>query len=99
MTGAGRVSYARRPLVPHAEQFHRAVRDRDPEGGADGAFDQMDVAAMGADQFGGDRKAEAAAAGAAEAWNASNRCSRAFCGTPGPVSETSMIATEPRGGR
>ena len=37
----------------------------DPEGGADGALDQMDVAAMGADQFGGDGKAKPAAAGAA----------------------------------
>lgn len=46
-----------RPLVADALQFHRAIRYRDPEGGADGAFDQMDVAAMGADQFGGNRKA------------------------------------------
>ena len=37
----------------------------DPEGRADGAFHQMDVAAMGADQFGGDRKAQPAAAGPA----------------------------------
>jgi hypothetical protein len=44
-----------RPLVADAQQFHRPVRDHDPEGGADGALDQMDVAAMGADQFGRDR--------------------------------------------
>src|SRR3954471_24248372 len=52
-----------RPLVPYALEFHRAVRDRDPEGGADGAFHQMNLAAMGADQFGGDRQPQAAAAG------------------------------------
>jgi hypothetical protein len=51
------------PFIADAEQFHRAVRDRDPEGRADGAFDQMDIAAMGADQFGRDRKAQPAAAG------------------------------------
>jgi hypothetical protein len=45
------------PLVADAQQFHRSVGNRDPEGGADGALDQMDVAAMGADQFGGNRKA------------------------------------------
>jgi hypothetical protein len=44
-----------RPLVADALQFHRPVRYGDPEGGADGAFDQMDIAAMGANQFGGDR--------------------------------------------
>jgi hypothetical protein len=53
------------PLVAHAHQFHRPVRDRDPKGRADGARHQMNVAAMGADQFGGDRKAEPAAAGPA----------------------------------
>src|SRR3984957_16638162 len=52
-------------LVAHAQQFHRTVRYRDPEGGADGAFDQMDFAAMGADQFGGDRQPQPAAAGPA----------------------------------
>ena len=57
--------YALRPLVADAQQFHRPVRDRDPEGGADGALDQMDVAAMGADQFGGNRQPEPAAAGPA----------------------------------
>src|SRR5215218_145834 len=50
------------PLVADGLQFHRAVRNRDPEGGADGAFDQVDIAAMGADQFGGDCQAKAAAA-------------------------------------
>src|SRR6266700_4866763 len=54
-----------RPLVADALQFHRAVRNRKPEGGTDGAFDQMDVAAMGADQFGGDRQSQAAATGPA----------------------------------
>jgi hypothetical protein len=54
-----------RPFAAHAHQFHRPVRNRDPEGGADGALHQMNVAAMGADQFGGNRKAEPAAAGPA----------------------------------
>ena len=54
-----------RALAAHALQFHRPVRYRDPERRSDGSFHQMDVAAMGADQFGGDRKAKSAAAGAA----------------------------------
>jgi hypothetical protein len=54
-----------RPLVADALQFHRPVGNGYPEGGADGALDQMDIAAMRADQFGGDRKAEPAAAGPA----------------------------------
>ena len=41
-----------RAFVADDLELHRAVGDRDPEGGADGALDQMDVAAMGADQFG-----------------------------------------------
>jgi hypothetical protein len=53
------------PLVAHAQEFHRPVRDGDPEGCPDGAFHQMDVAAMGADQFGGDGEAKPAAAGPA----------------------------------
>src|SRR5262245_32413061 len=53
------------PLVPHALQFHRAVGDRDAESGADGAFDEVDVAAMGADQLVGDGKAKSTAAEAA----------------------------------
>src|SRR5260370_28069673 len=53
------------PLVAYAQQFHRPVRYCDPEGRADGAFHQMDVAAMGADQFGGDREPQPAAAGPA----------------------------------
>src|SRR5262245_49691098 len=55
------------PLVPHAQKFHRAVGDHDAEGGADGAFDELDAPAMCADEFGRDRKAKAAAAGAAGA--------------------------------
>src|ERR1700741_2946067 len=54
-----------RPLAADGEQFHRAVRDHDPEGGADGAFDQLDFAAMGADELGGDGEAEPAAPWAA----------------------------------
>jgi len=54
-----------RPLVAHAQEFHRPVRYRDPEGRADGAFHQMDVAAMSADQLCRDRKSQPAAAGPA----------------------------------
>src|ERR1700721_4790076 len=55
--------HALRPgaLVADAQQFHRPVRYHDPEGGADGPLDQMDFAAMGANQFGGDGKPEPAA--------------------------------------
>jgi hypothetical protein len=62
---SGRRSLCPRPLVADAQEFHRPVRDDDPEGGPDGTFDQMNVAIMGADQFGGDRKSEPAAAGPA----------------------------------
>ena len=51
-----------RALVADGEQFHRPVRDDDPESGADRALDQRDLAAMGADQLGGDGKAQPAAA-------------------------------------
>jgi hypothetical protein len=46
-----------RPLVADGQEFHRPVRHHDPEGGANGALDQVDVAAMGAHQFGGDGQA------------------------------------------
>src|SRR5712672_1909459 len=46
-------------------EFHGAVGNHDPEGGAQGALDQMDVAAMEADQFGRDGQAEPTAAGSA----------------------------------
>src|ERR1700722_8057850 len=52
-----------RPLVADAEQFHRPVRYRDPEGCPDGALDEVYVPAMGATQLGGDRKPKPAAAG------------------------------------
>ncbi len=52
-----------RPLVADAQEFHRPIGNRNPERGADGTFHQMDVAAMGADQFGGDRKPKSTAAG------------------------------------
>src|SRR5947199_3571811 len=47
------------PLMANALQFHRTVRDGDAEGGADGAFDKVDVTAVGADQLSGDGKAKA----------------------------------------
>src|ERR1700744_2336573 len=48
------------PFVADGQQFHRAVRDHDPEGGAEGALDEVDIAIMGADQLGGDRKTQPA---------------------------------------
>jgi hypothetical protein len=45
-----------RPLVAHAQELHRPVRNRDAEGRADGSFHQMNFPVMGANQFGGDRK-------------------------------------------
>src|SRR5271154_1493478 len=56
-----------RALVADGEQLHRPVRDHDPERGPDGALDQRDGAAMGADELGGDGKPKPAAAGAAGA--------------------------------
>ena len=50
---------------------------------------------MGANQFGGDRKSQPAAARTARGLERLEQMSRAFAGTPGPVSETSMMATEP----
>jgi len=50
------------PLVAHAQEFHRPVGYGDPEHRADGPLHQVNLAAMGADQFGGDRKPEPAAA-------------------------------------
>ena len=48
-------------------QRHRAIRNRDPEGRADRAFHQMEIAAMGADQFGCDSQPEPGAAVAGRA--------------------------------
>src|SRR5689334_6849582 len=53
------------PLVADGQQFHRPVRDHEPERRPDRALAQVDLAVMGADQLGGDRKPEPAAAGAA----------------------------------
>ena len=52
-------------LAADVHQLDRPVGNDDSEGRADGAFNQMYFAVMGAHQFGGDRKAEPAAAGAA----------------------------------
>jgi hypothetical protein len=51
-----------RTLVAHAQELHRPIRNRDAEGSADGSFHQMNFPIMGANQFGGDRKPEPAAA-------------------------------------
>jgi hypothetical protein len=51
-----------RPLVAHAQELHRPIRNRDAEGRADGSFHQVNFPVMGANQFGGDRKPEPAAA-------------------------------------
>ena len=52
-------------LAADVHQLDRPVGNDDSEGRADGAFNQVYFAVMGAHQFGGDRKAEPAAAGAA----------------------------------
>lgn len=44
-------------FVADGEELHRAVGDDDAEGGAERAFDEVNVAAMGADQLGSDGKA------------------------------------------
>src|SRR3954454_25357016 len=56
-----------RPFAAHVMEFHRTIRYGDPEGGANGAFHKVDVAAVGADQFGGNRQPEPAAVGPARA--------------------------------
>ena len=50
---------------------------------------------MRAHQFGGNRKTKAGAAGAGRALERLNRSARAFSGTPGPVSDTSITTTPP----
>src|SRR5260370_4460621 len=82
MTKMG-VALGPRPLVAYAQEFHRPVRDGDPEGGADGTFHQMDVAAMGTDQFGGDREPEPAAAGPAYRLERLEQMFAGLCGDAG----------------
>src|SRR5262245_65430307 len=55
------------PLPAPRIEIDRAVRDREAEGRADGAFDQADLAAVGAHQLGHNGKPEADAAGAGRA--------------------------------
>src|SRR4030081_1481809 len=69
-----------RPLVAHAEQFHRPVGYRDPEGRADGAFDEIDLTAMGADQFGGDGEAQPTAAGPSRGLECLEQMFAGLCG-------------------
>src|SRR6516164_8261098 len=54
-------------LVAAGLKLDRPVRNLDAEGGADGSVHQVDLAAMGAHQLGGDGEAEAGAAGAGRA--------------------------------
>src|SRR5262249_3812973 len=54
-------------LAAAGVEIDRAVRDREAEGRADGAFDQADLAAVGAHQLGHDGKPEPDAAGAGRA--------------------------------
>src|SRR6058998_1763000 len=84
-----------RALAAVRVEIDRAVRDREAEGRADGAFDQANFAAVGAHQFGDDGEPEPYTAGAGRAWNASNKCARAFSESPGPVSDTSTTTTAP----
>src|SRR5437868_13974079 len=60
-------SLSSRALAAPGAELDRAVRDDDAEGRADGAVDQADLAAMGADQLGRDRKAKSRAAAACRA--------------------------------
>ena len=80
MRGVSAVILRPRPFVTHRQEFHRTVRDHwIREGRTQSALDQVDVAAMGADQFGGDRQSpNPLPPGRPEVWNAWNRCSRAF---------------------
>ena len=50
------------PFAAHGTQFNRPVGDREAERRADRAVDEAQFAAMRADEFGGDRKAEPGAA-------------------------------------
>src|SRR5207249_10586017 len=56
-----------RALTAVRVEIDRAVRDREPEGRADGAFDQANFAAVGAHQFGDDGEPEPNTAGAGRA--------------------------------
>src|SRR5689334_4037006 len=47
-----------RPRAAMSIELHRTVRNSEPEGRANGALDELDLAAVGADKFGGDGKAE-----------------------------------------
>src|SRR5579871_1902300 len=53
------------PFVADAEEFDRPIGNRDAERSPNGSFDQVNLPAMGADEFGGDRKPKPAAAGPA----------------------------------
>ena len=83
------------PLAAPAVELDRAVRDGDAEGRADGALDQLDLAAMGAHQLGRDGEAEAGAAGAGRALERLEQVRARLLGQPGPVSETSITTTAP----
>src|SRR5262249_39245639 len=66
--GGGHARRSRpRALAAAGVEIDRAVRDREAEGRADGAFDQADLAAVGAHQLGHDGKPEPDAAGAGRA--------------------------------
>src|SRR5260370_23051788 len=55
------------PLAAPRVEIDRAIRNRQAEGRADGAFDQADLAAVGAHQLGHDGEPEPDAAGAGRA--------------------------------
>ena len=70
------------------------VGDRNPERGDDCAFDQLDIAAMGAGQFRGNGKAEACAR-PGRALERLEQMRAGFSAMPGPVSDTSITTTAP----
>src|SRR5262245_11467009 len=65
-------------------EFHWAVGNGDAEGGTDGARDEIDLAGMGADQLGCDRKAEPAATGAAGGLECLEEVIAGLLGNAGP---------------
>ena len=73
-----------------------AVGNGEPQRRADRAFDQADVAAMGAHELGGDGEAKPGAAGAGRALERLEQMRAApSVEKPGPVSDTSITTTAP----
>src|SRR5258707_11527960 len=72
-----------RALIAVRVEIDRAVRDREAEGRPDGAFDEANLAAVRARQFGHDGKAEPDAAGAGRALERFEQMRARFLRKPG----------------